>query len=265
MTDWMAVDRQLGLLLDRAGRGPGRVRVEDGGDVATIWLDSPKTRHAMSVGMMIELADAVRALEGWDGGIVRLAPTGLGMFCSGGHLGQVVDHLLDPEGAEAMARAMGAILDALWNLPQLVVAVVPGPAVGGGAELLTATDVRLVASDAWVQFRQAALGVATGWGGARRLVHHVGESLALRWLMQSPRLDHRALAAAGWAEATPWAAADPEGAFRAWRDAVGDLPAGGLRAMKQQLVAIRTGADPVPAFVGSWGSAAHRKALGLPD
>ena len=75
--------------------------------------------------------------------------------------------------------------------------------MGGGAELSTATDWRLVTSQArvaWVQVReltvdqseafiltsdqsQARMGVAPGWGGARRLVDIVGRQRALTLLL----------------------------------------------------------------------------------
>ena len=64
-----------------------------------------------------------------------------------------------------------------------------GPAVGGGAELTTTTDFRLCSPGASVSFVQARMGVAPGWGGARRLVELVGRRKALQLLLTSSKLE----------------------------------------------------------------------------
>ena len=74
------------------------------------------------------------------------------------------------------------------------VAIVDGPAVGGGAELTTATDHRVFGPGAWLSFRQAALGVAAGWGGAvplwcgevAKAVQHINQGGAL-WVFKLPK------------------------------------------------------------------------------
>ena len=63
-----------------------------------------------------------------------------------------------------------------------------GPALGGGAELTTMTDFRLCTPGASVSFVQARMGVAPGWGGARRLVELVGRRKALQLLLTSSKL-----------------------------------------------------------------------------
>ena len=63
-----------------------------------------------------------------------------------------------------------------------------GPALGGGAELTTMTDFRLCSPGASVSFVQARMGVAPGWGGARRLVELVGRRKALQLLLTSSKL-----------------------------------------------------------------------------
>ncbi len=45
-----------------------------------------------------------------------------------------------------------------------------GNALGGGAELATAADFRIMVPGAKVQFVQARMGVSAGWGGTSRLV-----------------------------------------------------------------------------------------------
>lgn len=62
------------------------------------------------------------------------------------------------------------------------VAVVTGGAVGGGAELSTACDLRVLHPDAQVRFVHTKMGVSPGWGGGMRLTRLVGRRTALRLL-----------------------------------------------------------------------------------
>ena len=74
-------------------------------------------------------------------------------------------------------------------------AVVNGPVLGGGAELATATDFRVVhrgegdalRSDAFLAFVHAKVGVSPGWGGLGRLCSIIGRGNALRLLGTSAR------------------------------------------------------------------------------
>jgi len=50
------------------------------------------------------------------------------------------------------------------------VAALGGPAMGGGAELATSTDFRVMSTKAKIQFVQSRMGVSCGWGGTSRLV-----------------------------------------------------------------------------------------------
>ena len=61
--------------------------------------------------------------------------------------------------------------------------------MGGGAELATACDLRLVTERTKVQFVQLKLGVTTGWGGLTRLVKMVGRQQALQLLCGMRPLD----------------------------------------------------------------------------
>jgi enoyl-CoA hydratase/carnithine racemase len=54
--------------------------------------------------------------------------------------------------------------------PLITVAALGGPAMGGGAELATSTDFRVMSTKAKIQFVQSRMGVSCGWGGTSRLV-----------------------------------------------------------------------------------------------
>src|SRR5687768_3140940 len=126
----------------------GAVRLELDGPVAHLRLDHPEARSALSLSMMAELASAVLQLERWEGVLVLLSSTDPRAFCSGGYLGELVRAAPSGEVAATMGRAMGAVLGALRDLPAISVAAVDGAAIGGGAELATATDFRVAGAEA---------------------------------------------------------------------------------------------------------------------
>lgn len=68
-------------------------------------------------------------------------------------------------------------------------ALVEGRALGGGAELTTACDFRLMASDGVIQFVHKHMGLVPGWGGAARLVRIVGSQNALKLLSGAKKVD----------------------------------------------------------------------------
>jgi enoyl-CoA hydratase len=60
-----------------------------------------------------------------------------------------------------------------------VIAALNGHALGGGAEVAVAADIRLAADDIKIGFNQVALEIMPAWGGAERLAALVGKSRAL--------------------------------------------------------------------------------------
>lgn len=242
------------------GAPNGSIALELEGAMAVLTLDNPAAHNALSARMMVQLARAVQALaarEDLSMLLVRAAGSPGRAFCAGGDLRDVRASLTLPGRGETMALAMGTVLDALAALPLVSVAAVDGAALGGGAELLTAVDVRFAGPRARVGFVQASLGVSCGWGGTPRLCRIVGRPDAVRWLC---RADSRA-----GDELQGFAERAPEGAERAARqflEGVAANPVAAVRASKAQVVAEADGQEAQAAlFARVWGGAAHRAAL----
>ena len=117
--------------------------------------------------------------------------TGAGdVFCAGGDLQTVSTFLNTPQKGWEMTCLMHETLSILANLPLISVALVNGRAVGGGAELTLAPDLRVFAqSQGKLSFVQAKMGVIPGWGGATRLKNLVGPSKALEILLSCRTLN----------------------------------------------------------------------------
>jgi ethylmalonyl-CoA/methylmalonyl-CoA decarboxylase len=71
------------------------------------------------------------------------------------------------------------------RLPLITVASIGYPALGGGAEISTACDFRVLAPTSRIQFLQSRMAIAPAWGATSRLVRFIGRSKALKYLASS--------------------------------------------------------------------------------
>jgi enoyl-CoA hydratase len=144
--------------------------------LAVITIDRPEARNAIAPATMDQLDKAIDAAEGAQ----ALVITGAGdrAFVSGGDLKEL-GALRTEEDASAMAWRMRAICDRLADFPAPVIAALNGHALGGGAEVAVAADIRVAADDIKIGFNQVALEIMPAWGGAERLAALVGRSGAL--------------------------------------------------------------------------------------
>ena len=259
-----AARRELLGLRREVGGGRGHLTLELDGELSRILLDNPEAHNAFGIQMMLDLAEAVSTLRSWEGRAVLLCSAKPGMFCSGGDL-LALRKLMTPERGQRMAMAMGSTLDHLLALPLVSVAVVEGVAMGGGAELATACDFRVMSRRARIQFVQARLGVAAGWGGAGRLVRHIGPRQALRLLTTAAPLDAEAALALGLADAVFDGRARP--AALEFLAPMMRMPVAAIAALKEQVTAGwpprapgAVGAEAA-AFARVWGGPEHLSAL----
>jgi enoyl-CoA hydratase/carnithine racemase len=79
-----------------------------------------------------------------------------------------------------MVEEARAALDAVRAFPLPVVAVLNGDALGGGAELALACDLRVMREGASIGYVQGRLAITTGWGGGTDLATVIGPARALR-------------------------------------------------------------------------------------
>lgn len=183
------------------------VQVErDDRGVATVTLNDPGRRNAMSVEMGQALHDAFTALA--DDVAVRVAVlTGAPpAFCAGGDLGMLEDHArrTRDEGFDAsdeMRRFYGLFLS-VRDLPVPVIAAVNGHAVGAGLCVAMACDLVFVAEDAKVGLNFAKLGLHPGMAGSWLLPRLVGRQRAAELLYTGRLISGQAAAQFGLALAS---------------------------------------------------------------
>jgi enoyl-CoA hydratase len=152
------------------------VDLELDGGLAVITIDRPHARNAISLETMDQLE---KALDGAQGA-AALAIRGAGdrAFVSGGDLKELSALRTEPD-ASAMAFRMRSICDRIAGFLGPTIAALNGHALGGGAEVAVAADIRLAADDIRIGFNQVSLAIMPAWGGAERLTALVGYSKAL--------------------------------------------------------------------------------------
>ncbi len=127
--------------------------------VATITLDSPANRNALSARLVAELIDSLRRADADDAvRAVVLTHTGP-TFCAGADLGEMTA----ADGAAGTERGTRAMLDALATIAELskpVIARLTGNARAGGVGLVGACDIALAGTEANFAFLEVRLGLA---------------------------------------------------------------------------------------------------------
>jgi enoyl-CoA hydratase/carnithine racemase len=128
------------------------VETRDG--VCTITLDRPNRLNALTFEIYQQLAETFEALDR-DAAVRAVVITGKGRgFCSGGDQDDIIKHLLGRQAPELLAftRATGRLIEAIRACRRPVVAAINGVAVGAGAVIACACDLRIAAADAKLGF-----------------------------------------------------------------------------------------------------------------
>src|SRR5262249_41813044 len=156
------------------------VHLERTPGVATITLDSPHNRNALSRQLLAELADRLKtALDDPDVGVI--VPTGAGpVFCSGADLKERRDSRDMPP--RSRPGGLVPILTAMWDAPKPIVGRINGAARAGGVGLVAACDIAVAAESATFGLSEVRIGVIPATI-AVVLVPKIGEARALElWL-----------------------------------------------------------------------------------
>ncbi|MER5899484.1 enoyl-CoA hydratase/isomerase family protein [Streptomyces mirabilis] len=163
--------------------------VEERDDRVVVTLHRPEARNAIS-GLMIRELHAMCDLLERDPKFLLLTGHG-GVFAGGADIAELLRRGRD----EALQGINSRLFERVRRLPMPTLAAVDGWALGGGAELSYACDLRIAGPDAVFGNPEPGLGIlaAACW----RLPELVGESVAKQVLLAGRNLDARAALAAG--------------------------------------------------------------------
>ena len=243
---------------------PG-VTLEVDACVGVITIDRPEVRNAIGFATVAELDGALDQALDAEVAVLVIRGGGDRAFVSGGDLKELAT-IRTHDDAVTMARTVRHLLDRVAAFPVPVIAALNGHALGGGAEVAIAADIRIAADDVKIGFNQVTLGIMPAWGGAERLAQVVGRGRAMLAIAGGELYDAPAAYALGLVDlVVPREQFDTE--WRAVARRLADTAPGATRAIKSVLgAAVPTHrpdleADATATFAALWTADAHWDAV----
>ena len=163
--------------------------VEHQGPVATLIMNRPKTRNALDPELLEALAIGLAELAS-DASVRAVVLTGAGdAFCSGADLKGALEDLEAGADLGPRIEQFHTLIRIIIQAPKPFVAAVRGPAVGFGADLALACDLRVLSEAAYIQEKFVTIGLMPDGGGSYWLPSLVGLGRALELLLLGTRID----------------------------------------------------------------------------
>jgi methylglutaconyl-CoA hydratase len=136
-----------------------RIEATEAG-AATVWINRAQRRNAFDSSTIAALHEAFETLHGQDGIRIVFVRGAGGAFSAGADLDWMREAaILTEADNHADAMALAQMLKTLNDLRPLTVALVEGPAFGGGAGLAAACDMAIATADARFSFSEVKLGL----------------------------------------------------------------------------------------------------------
>lgn len=168
--------------------------------VARIAFNRPARRNALGDTTTRQLVQACRDAAG-DPAVRVVVITGVGeAFCAGGDFEDTFARGAGRSAAqwsERIRQGPNELVRVLQGMPKPVVACINGAAVGGGATIALACDLRIASDRASFAFPFARIGITPEFGASHLLPRVVGLGKAMEWLMLAEKIDAAAAERAG--------------------------------------------------------------------
>ena len=172
------------------------VFIEKKDNIATLVFNRPEVMNAMSNEMIIELHDAIKDIAAdQDARVVVLKGAG-DHFSSGADISLFSESIASHDWLVAM-KGVGGMVKSLRELPQPVITLLKGVAVGGGANLALAGDFVIAADTARFCEIFVNIGLIMDYGGTYLLPRLVGLAKARELAMLGNEIDGKTAAAIG--------------------------------------------------------------------
>lgn len=176
------------------------LRVERNEGLATVTLDRPHRKNALGNTTTVELCEAFEKLAA-DPAVRVIVITGAGdAFCAGGDYRDTFQAEFEKSAQqwrERIRRGPNRLVTLLSNCEKPVIACVNGDAVGGGATIALACDIRIASDRARFGFVFSKVGVTPEFGCTWLLPRVVGASRAMELLLTGDLVDAQEAARMG--------------------------------------------------------------------
>jgi enoyl-CoA hydratase len=166
--------------------GGPHLLVEREGHVVILTMNRPEARNAFGSEMLVRLADAWDLVDGDDDVRVAVLTGAGGHFCAGSDLKAMAGGWADDEWSARFKKDPELHWKALLRSRRLkkpLVAAVEGTAVGGGTEILQATDVRIAGETAKFGLTEPRWGLFPLGGSTVRLRRQIPYTQAMEILL----------------------------------------------------------------------------------
>jgi methylglutaconyl-CoA hydratase len=157
---------------------------------ALITLNRPDKRNALSRALIQALTSAVQRAKD-DSAVRSVILTGVGpAFCAGMDLAELEETLKQPAESAIWedAQRLASLYDLIYTLPKPTIAAVNGPAVAGGAGLVSVCDLALAVPTALFGYTEVRRGLVAAMV-MPHLLRHVGERDARYLLLTGELID----------------------------------------------------------------------------
>ena len=212
------------------------IQMDREGPVATIRISRPDKLNALSLAMYDDLGRAfLEAAEDDDVRSVVLAGAGERAFCVGADLTESIPALAsDRFDISAWDPAH------LKNVPlyKPVICAVRGLCVGGGFEIMLATDIRFASDEAVVQLPEPIHGFVPAGGTLVRLIRQIGHAHAMEILLTGQRFSAADMLARGVVNRV-LPAPEVEPAAKAMAERIAALSASAIQTIKQAALTLQ--------------------------
>ena len=159
------------------------VRFDLDGAVATLTLNRPAARNALTAETKLALLDALRRCSA-DAAVRAVILTGAGQaFCAGQDLREHAELLESGSALDTVRQHYNPIVTVITSMPKPVIAAVNGVAAGAGAALAFACDLRIAAQRASFLMAFARVGLGADSGASWTLQRLAGRAAAAEMLL----------------------------------------------------------------------------------
>ena len=156
------------------------IQVVRDGSTATVWLNRPSKRNAMSYAMWLGL-EAVALQLGADAEVRVVVLRGRGEhFCAGADITELSVGRADDQRSFSDVNLAAEL--ALATMPKPTIALVAGDCIGGGCSLAIDCDIRIAAADSRFGITPAKLGIIYPPASLERATHLLGPAVTKRLL-----------------------------------------------------------------------------------
>ncbi len=160
------------------------------GPVATVTLNRPEARNALSQQMVEELLHYFQSIRNNRAIRVVVMRAAGKMFCVGGDVRDLSTPRTEAEEKTAIAK-VDTLLRAINRAPQVVIQRIHGATLGGGMGLVSVSDIAIASAGARFGFPEARLGLVPALISPF-VVQRLGLTHTRRWMLTGSQFDAQA-------------------------------------------------------------------------